>query len=101
MVYRRTEGEPIFGGARASTSDGLKGLLAKVIARVMKMFNRLGHLVVDAPAHLLQAAKVRLWLAVPVPDHSTFSRIRHGRFRDSHALRWVFDAVLGRIWSRG
>ncbi len=29
-----------------------------------------------------------------VPDHSTFSKTRHGRFRESHALRFVFEQVL-------
>nr|NKB51313.1 IS5/IS1182 family transposase [Rhizobiaceae bacterium] len=31
----------------------------------------------------------RLDLADPVPDHSTFSKNRHGRFRDSDLLRHV------------
>jgi transposase len=38
----------------------------------------------------------RLGLAGEVPDHSTFSKNRHGRFRDSDLLRHVFEAVLGR-----
>jgi hypothetical protein len=29
-----------------------------------------------------------------VPDHSTFSKNRHGRFRDSDTLRFVFEQVL-------
>jgi hypothetical protein len=29
-----------------------------------------------------------------VPDHSTFSVNRHGRFRDSDLLRHVFEAVV-------
>jgi len=29
-----------------------------------------------------------------VPDHSTFSRNRHGRFRESDVLRFVFDEVV-------
>jgi len=36
----------------------------------------------------------RLGLEDAVPDHSTFSRNRHGRFRDSDAFRWLFDAVV-------
>ena len=31
-----------------------------------------------------------------MPDHSTFSKNRHGRFRDSDLLRHVFEAVLRR-----
>src|SRR5215468_4444787 len=36
----------------------------------------------------------RLELDDKVPDHSTFSVIRHGRFRDSDILRQVFEAVV-------
>ena len=38
----------------------------------------------------------RLGLDGDVPDHSTFSRNRHGRFRKSDLLRRVFEAVLQR-----
>ena len=31
-----------------------------------------------------------------VPDHSTFSKNRHGRFRDSDLLRQVFETVVAR-----
>ena len=31
----------------------------------------------------------------PVPDHSTFSKNRHGRFRESAAYRLVFESVVG------
>jgi IS5 family transposase len=36
----------------------------------------------------------RLDLDDKVPDHSTFSINRHGRFRDSDLLRQVFEAVV-------
>jgi transposase len=36
-----------------------------------------------------------------VPDHSTFSKNRHGRFRDSDTLRHVFESVLRRCMSEG
>ena len=36
----------------------------------------------------------RLDLDDQVPDHSTFSVNRHGRFRDSDILRHVFEAVV-------
>jgi transposase len=36
----------------------------------------------------------RLGLEQAVPDHSTFSKNRHGRFRDSEAFRFVFETVL-------
>jgi transposase len=38
----------------------------------------------------------RLGLAGEVPDHSTFSKNRHGRFRESDLLRQVFETVLRR-----
>ena len=37
----------------------------------------------------------RLDLADPVPDHSTFSKNRHGRFRDSDLLRHLFEQSVG------
>lgn len=38
----------------------------------------------------------RLGLDGNVPDHSTFSRNRHGRFRDSDLLREVFEMTVAR-----
>ncbi len=43
----------------------------------------------------------RLGLEDPVPDHSTFSKNRHGRFRDSDSLRFVFEQVLERCVREG
>lgn len=43
----------------------------------------------------------RLDLSDPVPDHSTFSKNRHGRFRDSDLFRHLFEAVLARCISEG
>src|SRR5690242_20072659 len=43
----------------------------------------------------------RLGLEGAVPDHSTFSKNRHGRFRDSGALRHVFEMVLHRCIDAG
>ena len=38
----------------------------------------------------------RLGLEDAVPDHSTFSKNRHGRFRESDAFRHVFESVVER-----
>jgi transposase len=38
----------------------------------------------------------RLDLTAQVPDHSTFSKNRHGRFRDSDLLRHLFETVVAR-----
>jgi transposase len=43
----------------------------------------------------------RLGLDDAVPDHSTFSKNRHGRFRDSGTLRHVFESVLRRCMDEG
>lgn len=43
----------------------------------------------------------QLGLEDKVPDHSTFSKNRHGRFRESETLRHVFEAVLRRCMSEG
>jgi transposase len=43
----------------------------------------------------------RLDLTDPVPDHSTFSKNRHGRFRNSDLLRHVFEAVVARCIEEG
>jgi IS5 family transposase len=38
----------------------------------------------------------RLGLDGDVPDHSTFSKNRHGRFRESDLLRKLFETVVAR-----
>src|SRR5512135_1640224 len=43
----------------------------------------------------------RLDLEDEVPDHSSFSKNRHGRFRESDAFRHVFEAVLRRCMTEG
>ena len=43
----------------------------------------------------------RLGLEDAVPDHSTFSKNRHGRFRDADLLRCVFDTVVKRCIEKG
>jgi transposase len=43
----------------------------------------------------------RLDLTDPVPDHSTFSKNRHGRFRDCDLFRHLFEQVLARCIAEG
>ncbi|WP_374452205.1 transposase [Phenylobacterium sp.] len=43
----------------------------------------------------------RLGLDGDVPDHSTFSKTRHGRFRDSDLLRHLFESVVERCMREG
>jgi len=48
----------------------------------------------EVELHLAYRWFCRLDLDDTVPDHSTFSVNRHGRFRDSDLLRRVFEAVV-------
>jgi len=43
----------------------------------------------------------RLDLTDRVPDHSTFSKNRHGRFRESDLFRRLFEAVVARCMAEG
>ena len=43
----------------------------------------------------------RLGLEADIPDHSTFSKNRHGRFRESDLLRFVFETVVQRCMGEG
>jgi transposase len=43
----------------------------------------------------------RLGLEDPVPDHSTFSKNRHGRFRQGEVFRHLFESVLQRCMAEG
>lgn len=43
----------------------------------------------------------RLGLEGAVPDHSTFSKNRHGRFRDSDLLRHLFETTVARCMAEG
>jgi transposase len=43
----------------------------------------------------------RLGLDGRVPDHTTFSLNRHGRFRESSAFRLVFESVVRRCMAEG
>lgn len=43
----------------------------------------------------------RLSLEDEIPNHSTFSKNRHDRFRDSDLFRWLFNEVLRRCMDAG
>jgi len=43
----------------------------------------------------------RLGLEDEIPDHSTFSKNRHGRYRDSNIFRYVFETVVQRCIDEG
>jgi transposase len=43
----------------------------------------------------------RLGLDGEVPDHSTFSKRRHGRFRDADLLRQLFETIVRRCMAEG
>ncbi len=43
----------------------------------------------------------RLDLSDPIPNHSTFSKNRHGRFRESELLRHLFETTVARCIEEG
>ena len=43
----------------------------------------------------------RLGLEDDIPDHSSFSKNRHGRYRDSDIFRFVFETVVQRCMDEG
>ena len=43
----------------------------------------------------------RLGLEDAVPDHSTFSKNRHGRLRDSGVFRWPFERIVRQCMTAG
>src|SRR6202162_2433878 len=55
----------------------------------------------ELPLNLAYRWFCRLGLDGVVPDHSTFSKNRHGRFRDSDLLRKVFEATVRRCMTEG
>src|SRR5438128_8126511 len=55
----------------------------------------------EVELHLAYRWFCRLDLDDKIPDHSTFSVNRHGRFRDSNILRHVFEAVVRACMNAG
>jgi transposase len=55
----------------------------------------------EVELHLAYRWFCRLDLDDPIPDHSTFSVNRHGRFRDSDILRHAFEAVVRACMNAG
>jgi transposase len=49
--------------------------------------------------HLAYRWFCRLGLDGKVPNHSTFSKNRHGRFRESNVLRHLFESCAA--WPKG
>jgi transposase len=55
----------------------------------------------EVPLNLAYRWFCGLGLDDVVPEHSTFSKNRHARFRDSDVLRHVFESVLTRCMIEG
>jgi transposase len=55
----------------------------------------------EVPLNLAYRWFCRLGLDGAVPDHSTFSKNRHGRFRDCDLLRQLFEASVRRCMAEG
>ena len=59
------------------------------------------HLCEEVALNLAYRWFCRLGLEKDVPDHSSFSKNRHGRFRESDILRHVFETVVRRCMAAG
>ena len=59
------------------------------------------HLCEEVELNLAYRWFCRLSIEDKVPDHSTFSTNRHGRFRDSDTFRFMFEQVLARCMAEG
>src|SRR5437899_11790729 len=55
----------------------------------------------DVRMHLAYRWFTRLGLEQEVPDHSTFSKNRHGRFRQAGVFREVFEEIVRRCMTAG
>jgi IS5 family transposase len=55
----------------------------------------------DVHLNLAYRSFCRLGLDGEVPDHSTFLKNRHRRFRESDLLRQLFDTVMAPLNGRG
>src|SRR3989442_4451549 len=55
----------------------------------------------DVRMHLAYRWFTRLSLEQEVPDHSTFSKNRHGRFRQAGVFREVFEEIVQRCMTAG
>ena len=55
----------------------------------------------EVPLNLAYRWVCRLELDQPIPNHSTFSKSGHGRFRASEAFRHLFESVLRRCMKEG
>ena len=55
----------------------------------------------DVRMHLAYRWFTRLGLEQEVPDHSTFSKNRHGRFRQAGVFREVFEEIVQRCMTAG
>jgi transposase len=51
--------------------------------------------------HLAYRWFTRLGFDQEIPDHSAFSKNRHGRFRQSDVFRKVFEEIVGRCLEAG
>ena len=59
------------------------------------------HLCEEVHLNLAYRWFCRLDLNDHIPDHSTFSKNRHGRFRESDLLRHVFETTVARCMKEG
>ena len=78
----------------------------ELMIRMLLLGNCMGirserHLCKEVHVNLAYRWFCKLDLTEPVPDHSTFSKNRHGRFRQSGLFRHLFETVLQRCFDEG
>ena len=92
---RLAVGEAITVRVRRSDTGGLAEFRVPY-RKWMRVLDALNWIAENAASDLAYRWFCKLGLDGCVPDHSTFSKNRHGRFRESDLLRRVFEVVLSR-----
>jgi transposase len=100
LVTVRSELEPFYGTMGCPSIDP-ELMMRMLIVGYCKGIRSERRLCEEIHLNLAYRWFCRLGLDGKVPDHSTFSRNRHGRFRQSDILRHLFETVGGanRTWS--
>ena len=88
------------------SETGRPSIDPELIIRMLLVGDRFGilserRLCEEEPPNLAYRWFCRLGLERAVPDHSTFSKNRHGRFRDSDLFRRLFEVTVKRCIDEG
>ncbi len=88
------------------SSTGRPSIDPEVLLRLLLVGNFYGitserRLLEEVKMHLAYRWFTRLDLDQEIPDHSTFSKNRHGRFRQSGIFREIFEEIVRRCLEAG